>query len=323
VATARFPERGITPARIDRVVAKSGVAKPTRYRQSRSKAELAMACLEKCPVDIIGPRPRTAHPGGAALAMALSILVVDDERSSRAHLSTRLRCQPDVERVIECGNGAEAVEVIRTQRPDIVFLDVQLPGMTGFDVIHAVGLERMPLVVFVTACEEYATKAFEVDALDFLVKPYDEGRWRAALDRARGRLETGAAAALHRLVHAPVEREEPRKAIDRLAVKVQGRMMLLQVQDIDWLEARDNYVRLHVGSAFHLVRGKISTFEMRLDPRRFLRVHRGALVNVDQVAEVRSGLRGDVVVLKTGVQLPVGVTRREELLQRLGDLVGT
>lgn len=270
--------------------------------------------------DVSSPRPRSARPGGVTAAMAMSILVVDGERSARGHLSARLRALPDVERVIESGDGAEAVEVIRSQRPDVVFLDVRLPGLGGFEVIDAVGRERMPLVVFVTACAEYASRAFEVGALDYLVKPYDEERWRTALDRARGRLETGAAVALHRQVHAQVDREASGKAIDRIAVKIQGRMILLQPRDIDWLEARDNYVRLHVGSAFHLVRGRISSFETRLDSRRFVRVHRGALVNVDRIAEVRPGLRSNVVVLKTGVQLPVGSTRREELLQRLGSL---
>lgn len=268
------------------------------------------------------PRLRAVHPDAAAPAMAMNILVVDGEHSSRAHLCARLRGLPDVERVIESGNGAEAVEIIRSQRPDVVFLDVRLPGLGGFDVIRAVGQGRMPLVVFVTACAEHASRAFEVGALDYLVKPYDEERWRVALDRARSRLETGAAAALHRQVHAPVDRGAPGKAIDRIAVKIMGRMIILQVQDIDWLEARDNYVRLHVGSAFHLVRGKISTFEARLDPRRFVRVHRGALVNVDRIAEVRPGLRSNVVVLKTGMQLPIGSTRREEFLQRLVSLAG-
>jgi two-component system LytT family response regulator len=214
------------------------------------------------------------------------------------------------------------VEIIRAQRPDVVFLDVRLPGLGGFDVIHAVGQERMPLVVFVTACAEHATRAFEVGALDYLVKPFTEERWRIALDRARSRLESGATAALQRGVHARHDQGAPGKAMDRIAVKIMGRMIILQVQDIDWLEARDNYVRLHVGSAFYLVRGKISSFETRLDPRRFVRVHRGALVNVDRIAEVRTGLRGNVVVLKTGVQMPVGSTRREEFRQRLVSLAG-
>lgn len=269
--------------------------------------------------DRAGSRPRVPRLGGVAGAMLMSILVVDGERSARGHLAARLRGLPDVERVIESASGAEAVEVIRSQRPDVVFLDVRLPGLGGFDVIDAVGREQMPPVVFVTACAEHASRAFDVGALDYLVKPCSEERWRIALDRVRGRLEAGAAATLRRQVHGPVDRGAPGKAIDRIAVSSRGRMLLLQAQDIHWLEARDNYVRLHIGSTFHLVRGKISSFEMRLDSSRFVRVHRGALVNVDHIAEVRSGLRCTVVVLGTGVQLPVGSTRRKELLQRLGN----
>jgi two-component system LytT family response regulator len=250
--------------------------------------------------------------------MAVTVLVADAEHGARAHLGSFLRGLPEVERVIECGTGTEAVEVIRTQRPDLVFLEVRLPGRSGFDVIQAVGPGRMPPVVFVTGCEEHAAMAYEVDALDYLIKPFDDRRCLVAFERARRRLEVAAVAAINRRLRSLLDHPGPTEAVDRIAVKLQGRTAIVQVEDIDWLEARDNYVRLHVGSAHYLVRGKISSFEMRLDPRRFLRVHRGALVNVERIVEVRSGLRGDAVVLSTGAQLPVGLTRREELLQRLG-----
>lgn len=258
------------------------------------------------------------HPGPALPPMAVTVLVADAEHGPRAHLCSFLRGLPEVERVIECGTGTEAVEVIRARRPDLVFLDVRLPGLSGFEVIQAVGPGRMPPVVLVTACEEHAAMAFEVDALDYLIKPFDDRRCLVALERARRRrLEVGAAAAIHRLLHNLVDHRGP-VAMGRIAVKLQGRTVIVQAEDIDWLEARDNYVRLHVGSTHYLLRGKISSFELRLDPRRFLRVHRGALVNIDRIVEVRSGLRGETVVLTTGVQLPVGSTRRSELLQRLG-----
>jgi two-component system LytT family response regulator len=173
-------------------------------------------------------------------------------------------------------------------------------------------------VVFVTGCEEHAAMAYEVDALDYLIKPFDDRRCLVAFERARRRLEVAAVAPINRRLRSLLDHPGPTEAVDRIPVKLQGRTAIVQVEDIDWLEARDNYVRLHVGSAHYLVRGKISSFEMRLDPRRFLRVHRGALVNVERIVEVRSGLRGDAVVLSTGAQLPVGLTRREELLQRLG-----
>lgn len=261
-----------------------------------------------------------AHPGPARPPMAVTVLVTDAEHGARAHLCSFLRGLPEVERVIECGTGTEAVEVIRSQRPDLIFLEVRLPGLSGFEVIQAVGPGRMPPVVFVTGCEEHAAMAFEVDALDYLIKPFDDRRCLVAFERARRRLEVAAAAANNRLFHNLVDHRGPVEAMGRIAVKLQGRTVIVQVEDIEWLEARDNYVRLHVGSAQYLVRGKISSFEMRLDPRRFLRVHRGALVNIDRIVEVRSGLRGETVVLTTGVRLPVGSTRREELLQRLGFL---
>ena len=259
-----------------------------------------------------------APPGPARPPIAGTVLVADAEHGPRAHLGSFLRGLPEVERVIECGTGAEAVEVIRARRPDLAFLDVRLPGLSGFEVIQAVGPRRMPPVVLVATCEEHAALAFEVDALDYLIKPFDDPRLLVAFERARRRLEVGAAAAIHRLLHDLVDHRGPAEAMGRIAVKLQGRTLIVQVEDIDWLEARDNYVRLHVGRSHYLVRGRISSFEVRLDPRRFLRIHRGALVRIDRIAEVRSGLRGETVVLTTGVQLPVGSTRRDELLQRLG-----
>ena len=262
------------------------------------------------------------HQGPARPPLAVTVLVTDAEHGARANLCSFLRGLPEVERVTECGTGPEAVEVIRAHRPDLVFLEVRLPGLSGFEVIQAVGPRRMPPVVFVTRCEEHAAMAFEVDALDYLIKPFDDRRCLVALERARRRLEVAAAATNNRLRHDPLDHRGPVQAMGRIAVKLRGRTVIVRVEDIDWLEARDNYVRLHVGGAHYLVRGTISSFEMRLDPRRFLRIHRGALVSIDRIVEVRSGLRGETVVLTTGVQLPVGPTRREGLLQRLGFSVG-
>ena len=259
-----------------------------------------------------------AAPAPPVPGPAMTVLVADDEPGPRRYLASLLAGLPDIDRVIECGDGAEAVQIIRARRPDVAFLEVRLPRLDGFEVIRAVGPGCMPPVVFVTRCEEYAGKAFEVEALDYLVKPIDEHRCLAALERVRRRLELGAAAAVHRLLRNLVARREPAEAMDRIAVRLPGRIVIVPVDDIDWLEARDNYVRLHVGRAHYLVRGTVSSLAARLDPRRFLRVHRGALVNVDRIVEVRTGLRGDTVILASGVQLPVGSTRRGELLQRLG-----
>jgi two-component system LytT family response regulator len=261
-------------------------------------------------------------PRSAGRPVAITALVSDAEHRARAHLASFLGRLPEVERVIECASGTETVEVIRAQRPNLVFLEVRLPGLSGFEVIQTVSPARMPPVVFVTECEEHAAMAFEVDALDYLLKPFDDRRCLVAVERARRRLEVATAAAVHPLLQNLAGHRGPGEVVGRLAVKLQGRTVIVRVEDIDWLEARDNYVRLHVGSAHYLVRGKISSFEMRLDSRRFLRVHRGALVNIDRIMEVRSGPRGEAVVLTTGAHLPVGSTRREELLQRLGFSAG-
>jgi two-component system LytT family response regulator len=232
---------------------------------------------------------------------AMSVLVAGAEEGARAHLCSFLRRLSGVERVLECDNGREAVEVIRAQQAEVAFLEVRLPGLGGFEVVERVSPGRVPAVVLVAECREYASKAFEIDAVDYLVRPFDEGRCLAAVDRARRRLEASATAVMN-----------------RIPLKLRGRAVILPVEDIDWLEARDNYVRLHVGGAKYLVRGKISALEAGLDPRRFIRVHRRALVNVERIVEVRSGPRAEVVVLRTGIQLPVGSTRRNDLLQRLG-----
>lgn len=259
-----------------------------------------------------------ADPGPARSPLALSVLVADADPATRVRLAAFLRGVPEVERVIECGTGTEAVDVIQARRPDLVFLEVRLPGLDGFEVIHEVGPGRMPPVVVVTGGEEHAARAFEVDALDYLIKPFDDRRCLVALERASRRLHDGTGATVSPPLRNLANRPGPTEPLDRLAVKLRDRVIIVPVERIDWLEARDNYVRLHVGGVHHLVRGRISTLEMRLDPRRFLRVHRGAMVNVDRIVEIRSGLRGGMVVLTTGARLPVGATRRDGLLQRLG-----
>lgn len=280
---------------------------PTRYSVTREE---------------YSPPPAAATAAPRLPRVAMRVLVAG-ESAVRSRLRAFLGGLPDVDQVFESCDGLSAIAAIRTRRPDVVFIAVHLPGLGGIDVVRAIGPERMPLLVLLAEREDHAIRAFEVEALDYLVTPLDDARCRLALDRARRRLAVEAAAAQHQVVDGLAGRLTPPEPVDRIAVKLQGRMVVVQVAEIDWLEARDNYVRIHVGTTYHLVRGKISTFEMRLDPRRFLRVHRGALVNVDRIAEVHSGLRGDVlVVLRTGVQVPVGSTRRDQLFQRIGHSIG-
>ena len=218
----------------------------------------------------------------------LSILIVDDEALARERLRTLLAAHADVRVVGECEGGDEAVEAIAARAPDLVFLDVQMPGCGGFDVVATVGLERMPAVVFATAYDEFALRAFDADAVDYLLKPIGEERLREALHRVRTRLGAGAAqlppsfmAALEQLGAASAYR-------DRFAVRVGDRFTVVRTADITWIEAADNYVRLHAAGGAHLLRSPLREVEGMLDPRRFLRIHRSIIVNVDRVRALTS-----------------------------------
>lgn len=250
----------------------------------------------------------------------LRALIVDDERLARLKLRRFLDEEPDVEVVGECASGAEAVERIRADRPDLVFLDVQMPGLDGFAVWREArpreaGRERGCRVVFVTAHDEHAVRAFEVEALDYLLKPFDRARFQQTLDRVRRErretLDAKIASLLERI-------ERPAERLDRLVVRSGGRLRFVKLHEVDWIEAEDNYVRLHAGRESHLVRDTLRRLEPRLDPRLFLRIHRSAIVNVEAIAEIRSLFHGDYdVLLRDGTALPVGRTWRDRLLQRL------
>jgi two-component system LytT family response regulator len=245
----------------------------------------------------------------------LRVLLVDDEPLVRRGLRAFLAAEPDVTVVGECGDGRDAVRVIRAERPDLVFLDVQMPELDGLGVVDALEEdERPPALVFVTAYDAYALRAFEVHAVDYLLKPFDEGRFRTALARARQRLaraDTPAPgdprleALLRELRPAPAYAE-------RLLVRTASRMLPVPVAAIDWIEAADNYVRLHVGAERHALRETIKGLEARLDPRRFARIHRSTIVNLDRVREVRPLPSGDcVLLLLDGTQLSLSRGYRE------------
>jgi two-component system, LytTR family, response regulator len=249
----------------------------------------------------------------------LRTLIVDDERLARLKLRRFLEEQPDVEIVGECGSGAEAVERIRAEQPDLLFLDIQMPGLDGFAVLREVGSERRGRVVFVTAHDEHAVRAFEVEALDYLLKPFDRARFQQTLDRVRRErrqtLDEKIAGLLER-----IEKPATEESLDRILVRSGGRMTFLKLCDVDWIEADDNDLRFHAGRATHLVRDTLRRLEPRLDPRLFLRIHRSAIVNIEAIAEIRSLFHGDYdVLLRDGTALPVGRTYRDRLLQRMGD----
>ena len=246
-------------------------------------------------------------------------LIVDDEPLARERLAALLSNEQDVEIVAQCRDGEEAVTAIVDHEPDLVFLDVQMPQMNGFEVIEAVGGERMPLVIFVTAYDQHALRAFQVRALDYLLKPFDRERFNEALERARRQVEREETGDLGRRLLALVKelrRYQPRA--ERLVVKSGGRLFFLRADEIDWVEAAGNYVRLHVGTTSHLLRETMNAIEGRLDPEKFFRIHRSRIVNMERIQELQPWLNGEyAVLLRTGTRLTLSRGYREKLQDRL------
>jgi two-component system LytT family response regulator len=251
----------------------------------------------------------------------IQALIVDDERLARKRIRSLLKNERDVEVVGECADGAGALAAIRKQTPDLVFLDVQMPEMDGFQVLQAVGAQQMPAVVFVTAYDKYALRAFEVHALDYLLKPFDEDRFGEALRRAKEQVLGGSNGELHGRLLALIEHlRSGERYVDRLLVKASGRVLFLKTEDIDWIEAAGNYVRLHVGKESHLLRETMNTIETRLDPAHFLRIHRSTIVNLDRIKEMQPWFSGEyVVLLKDGTELRLSRGYRDKFDERLGE----
>ena len=249
-------------------------------------------------------------------------VVVDDEPMARVRLLTLLQPETDIEVIAECADGVEAVAAVQQHAPDLVFLDVQMPGLNGFDVIQQVGAERMPIVIFVSAYDEYALKAFEVHAIDYLLKPFGRDRFQKTLQHARASLERRRAGDLGRRLLAlvnDIKPEPPR--LDRLVVKSGGRVFFLRTDDIDWIEAAGNYVRLHLGEESHLFRETMNRMEQRLDARRFSRIHRSRIVNTERIKELQPWFNGEyIVILRNGTKLTLSRGYREKLQEQLGKL---
>jgi two-component system LytT family response regulator len=247
-------------------------------------------------------------------------LVVDDEPIARERVLSLLHQEEDVEVVAECGDGAQAVSAIQHHTPDLIFLDVQMPGLDAFGVIQAIGAERMPTVIFITAYDEYALRAFEVHALDYLLKPFGRDRFRETLKHARASLERRRAGDLGRRLLALVNDIKPEAPkLDRLVVKSGGRVFFLRTDDLDWIEAAGNYVRLHVGQDGHLLRETMNSIEARLNPETFFRIHRSHIVNIERIKELQPWFNGEyVVILRNGTRLTLSRGYREKLQERLG-----
>jgi two-component system LytT family response regulator len=247
-------------------------------------------------------------------------LIVDDEPLARERVRSLAADQPGLEVVGEASDGDQAVAAILGLQPDLVFLDIQMPGRTGFEVIQEVGADRMPAVVFVTAYDQYALKAFDVHAVDYLLKPFDRERFEAAVDRARKHLEAADGGALKTQLMQLVRDLQPAAAAkqDRLVVKSGGRLFFLRTDEIDWIEAAGNYVRIHVGKDAHLLRETMNSIEGRLDQKMFLRIHRSRMVNMERVKELHPWFNGDyAVILRDGTKLMLSRGYRERLQERL------
>ena len=250
----------------------------------------------------------------------LSVLVVDDEPLARERIRALLDDEPEVKIVGECASGRTAIKAIQEKRPDLVFLDVQMPGVDGFGVVEQIGGAQMPAIVFVTAFDQYALKAFEVHALDYLLKPFDRERFQATLARAREAIRLRAAGAADQGMAALLESlAARRKHAERLLVKNGGKERLLAVEEVDWFEAAGNYVRIHTHGERLLLRETMANLELRLDPEQFARIHRSTIVNLKRVKELEPWFHGDYVVrLHDGQKLTLSRSHRARLLEVLG-----
>ena len=253
-------------------------------------------------------------------AMKIRTLIVDDEPLARERLRGLLEAEPDVEIVGECADGQQAVAAIEKESPHLLFLDIQMPELDGFGVLDAVGASRMPAVIFVTAFNQHAIRAFEVHALDYLLKPFDRDRFQTALNRARTHLQRAQTGEFSERLNALLSDMRPEtKTTDRLVIKTSGRVIFLKSAEIDWIEAADNYLNLHVGAESHMLRETMNSIETRLDTSQFLRVNRSTIVNVERIKELQPMFHGDyAVILRNGTRLTLSRGYRDKLQHLLG-----
>ncbi len=263
----------------------------------------------------------------------IRVIIVDDESLAREALCLMLKDDPEIEVIAECGNGREAVQVIRKQSPDIVFIDVQMRGMDGFQVVEEIGVEQMPVTVFVTAYDKYALRAFAAHALDFLLKPFDHDRFNMALQRAKVRVreqESGLVnenliallkdikalsdtSSLKADVSKPnvVNYKEP---LDRIGIKSGGRIYFLKTEEIDWVEGYGDYLKLHAGSRSHLIRDTVGNFHSKLDSKMFLRIHRSTIVNIERIKDIQPLFKGEyIITITSGISLKSSRSFRQQI----------
>jgi len=254
------------------------------------------------------------------------VIVVDDEPLARSGVANLVRRDPELAVVAECADGVAAVEAIERLRPDLVLLDVQMPELDGFAVLQQLDGPGLPAVIFVTAYDQFAVRAFEVHALDYLVKPFDDARFLEAIGHAKRALREGAGQELAQRLTGLLRQLESRAAtegfLSRIVVKVAGHVRFVRVEELDWIEAADYCAKLHAAGKVHVIRESLQALEARLDPARFFRVHRSAIVNLDRVRELEPDPRGEhLVVLQDGSRLKLSRGRRADLESRLGQAI--
>ncbi len=252
--------------------------------------------------------------------MPIRTVIVDDELFARGRIKRVLADEPDVEIIGEYGDGRSALEAIRELKPDLAILDIQMPEMNGFDVVRSLDGDAMPAVIFVTAYDQYAIQAFELYALDYLLKPFDRKRAKRAVERAREHIRSRERGQLDERLLSLVSGLKPdRKYLERLVIRSTGRIFFLKTDEVDWIEAAGNYLRIHVGRDAHMIRETMNSIEAKLDPDKFIRIHRSTIVNIDSIRELHPMFSGDYsVLLKDGTELALSRNYRERLIELVG-----
>ncbi len=257
--------------------------------------------------------------------MKIKTIIADDEPLAREKIRNLLEEDPDIELIGECADGIETVTAIRNQQPDLVFLDVQMPELDGFGVLKALSDSDLPTLIFVTAYDQYALRAFEVHALDYLLKPFDRERFQKALQRAKEHIRKEKSGEVNEKLLTLLEdlkseksNNHERKYLDRLVIKAGGRVTFLKTEEIDWIEAAGNYIRLYIGKDSHLLRDTMNNIQTKLDPEKFLRIHRSTILKINRIKELQPWYHGEyVVTLENGKQLTSSRSYRHQLSKLL------
>lgn len=247
-------------------------------------------------------------------------LIVDDESLARDRIRELLNEIQEIEIVGECSNGLQAVEAILIKKPELLFLDIQMPGMDGFDVIRTIGVENMPTLIFVTAYDHYAVQAFENYAFDYLLKPFNSKRLITTVERVVAFIDRQPTDPIHKRLDDLMEQIKQKDSyLERILIKATNRIYFIKVDDIDWIESAGNYIDIHSGQDIHLLRETMNNIEAKLNPSKFLRIHRTAIVNIDQIKEMQSDVDNNyLVILKCGKHLTMSRGQREKLKKLLG-----